>query len=342
MKAVIPTLKLFWCFGMLGGCFWLLRTADYAHYETVVLAMIAALIAAVVVSAFTLAQSPDTFKELLREFSYFWHYSTAAWTISVAFATLATGAYLFLPHDKPHQLEHVDEAAKIYAEVLIACLGLHIFYRRTAPISDVDLLLILLRKDLRRQSSREARLLVAYPALNIGYYRAITGQKDDKASPFSNYAKFREEFQAAITNPNRYANATALTYPRALYSELYAQYDKLAASTPSVSRVNSCVAEANVLAEDFVKNAQLVQINPQLFPPHIIVIGDVVYSIMSYGIPLYQPNSSKPDTADVFNGTFVGGEPDHVAQLVVYRREDDVLAGIVEDHIQRLIQRTKS
>lgn len=63
-------------------------------------------------------------------------------------------------------------ALSIYISIFAATIAIEAFYVRTQAITDVDILLKYLTRDLIEKSASLKRLIIVFPALNIGYHRA--------------------------------------------------------------------------------------------------------------------------------------------------------------------------
>ena len=66
-------------------------------------------------------------------------------------------------------------------------------------------------------------------------------------------------------------------------------------------------------------------IAPGDFPQHLIMIGDIVYIIASYGLPIWDGKMFQPLK-----------EKD-VAYLITFRRKDTNLANAIDNHLKTLI-----
>ncbi|KPA08978.1 hypothetical protein MHK_010819, partial [Candidatus Magnetomorum sp. HK-1] len=65
--------------------------------------------------------------------------------------------------------------------------------------------------------------------------------------------------------------------------------------------------------------------NNDSFPQHVIIIGDIVYTIVSYGLPYFDNEEQK----------FKGIDNLHkLADLVTWRRVDSVLAETIVSHLE--------
>jgi hypothetical protein len=171
-----------------------------------------------------------------------------------------------------------------------------------------------------------------YPALNIGYYRSLDANgksseitEGDTIRNVIDENHYYSKFRSILRTKSDRLRIKAITYPCTLYEPLYKQYEKnhFVTSTeikPRDDRIKGCAKDA----EDLVKTKGInhIEIPPNLFPQPVIIIGDFVYSITSYGLPDY----------DLSTKSFVGGEREFVSFLV-YRRQDKQLAKKITKHL---------
>jgi hypothetical protein len=250
----------------------------------------------------------------------------------------------------PNRYERTATALSLYVGVVAAVLGIHIFYKKTVPITDVNLLLRLIAADLRRWKPLGTEIWFAYPALNIGYYRklqhfgkSLAEQVDCTVIPDDDpYTLFWKALREIMPRVNR---AVAITYTASLYIDLYKCYDRQMHDPMGDAFATSCADEAMRLTEMFHdvrhREAEVREVAPQNFPSHVIIIGDVVYSILSYGLPLYYEFTPTHEATSfelnrVNSGRFLGVEKEP-ATLLVYRREDAGLAKLITSHLRLLL-----
>lgn len=133
----------------------------------------------------------------------------------------------------------------------------------------------------------------------------------------------------------------AITYSVSSYQNLYQSYHKMVKS-PLKQRIdearllNACVKHATDLLTIF-KNEQnknrtakvvVKEIHPrENFPQHVIIIGDIIYIIASYGLPIYDNN---------LNDFVVPKGEEKVADLLTWRRRDGELADTIIRHLKNL------
>ena len=74
-------------------------------------------------------------------------------------------------------------------------------------------------------------------------------------------------------------------------------------------------------------NYTILELLPDAMPQHIIVINDIVYTIMTYGMPIF---NEKDNCFEPF-------DQGKKADLLVYRKEDVYLAERINLHINRIV-----
>jgi hypothetical protein len=290
----------------------------------------------------------DELLDLWSECKFMFIHATTAWSVGGGLACIFTGGY-FLFTSNNSLFERYEGAFGIYVSVIGATLAIHAFYRHTAPIMDMDVLLRRLIDDLKEAEKDQSRLWIVYPALNLGYYRNREQLRAEL--PDDNICKlFKKALQDCAQKLG--SRAIAITFPKELYEPLFTSYDKMirqgkkaVASKTDPNCVQDCVQEAMSCLSRFTGNevekfGRYCPVLPREFPQQMVIVGDTVYSIMSYGLPVYKPNSEKPDepASGKFHGIFHAIEGEHrPVLLLAYRRVDATLAESVSEHLQRLV-----
>jgi len=283
-----------------------------------------------------LRRADSEFQHLLGEIKFVAFQSDYLLVLAGGVACFLVGLRLIIPVDTHHLYERYESIVHTYIAVFIAVIGIKLLYRKMAPIVEVDHLLRMLIDDLNRHVDAD-RLWVVYPALNIGYYRhhlRLGKVGDDDLC--EQYKDAQKKCAGRLKQ-----KARAITYPRDMYSPLYRCYDKMINGTENAERIDACVADA----EDFVNNfteqkpiqrGELHPISPDQFPPHVIVIGNIVYMIMSYGLPIYDPQTKS------FRQIGQGSGKEKLADLLVYRRNDPETADVISKHLEEIINPSES
>lgn len=234
--------------------------------------------------------------------------------------------------------DQYDAAIGIYLTALTASLGVRAFYSRIVPITDVNTLLRMLTRDLR--SCHSGPMWLVYPALNIGYYRNYRGEAEPE---------IMGEFKDAISKcAKRLSGAAyAITYPTGLYEPLYKCYHESQRGQKPTRKPENIVREsaeyAKIMLEQLRLDAKLVsggnaptasgasqtyEIEPGNFPPHVILIGDITYVLLSYGFPIYDKVDKKFQA--------LPGE-NELIDVLAYRREDSALTKMISKHLGYLV-----
>lgn len=277
------------------------------------------------------SERDEEFKELQAEFKFFFFHAPSAWSFGGGLACILMGLFFLFPVNGA-LFERYSAGLSLYVGVIGATLGIHAFYKRTAPITDMNHLLKSLTEDLdnlnesvKKGDVRSDRLWIVYPALNIGYYRNI------------NNPDIYDEFKfAALECASRLKqNATAVTYATDLYRPLYECYDRaVTGGNTDATRIEKCVADAIDFQEKFqgtqaISAGRFCPLDPTGFPPHVFIIGDVTYLLMSYGMPIYEGD----DTTK-----FHSVEGERLVRLLAFRRDDPTLAALISEHLKLLVQ----
>jgi hypothetical protein len=274
-------------------------------------------------------------EDFQSEFKFAVLHAGTAWSLGVAIASVLAGLYFALPEARAH--ERFGTVFGFYFSVLGVTMAVHAFYRQYAPITNMDFLLLRLIDDLKNKE-RCHRLYFTYPALNIGYYRHRRAAGNDAHLHSEDiFWKFLEAMRESA--PRCRTKVTLLTYPLEEYSKLYEAYAKLAASNPNQPELDvakDAAANAVQFIEDVIggdfRYGNLQEIEPQEFPQHCIIIGDVIYTVVTFNMPIFKP------AAKDFEPVRKASEHGKLADLYVYRREDKGFADAVARHIDEFIK----
>ena len=279
----------------------------------------------------------EEFKDIKHEIRFIWYHAKTAWSVGAGLACIFTGTYFLISANNALH-DRYDAIFGIFVSALGITLAAHVLYRNMAPILGTNKLLDSIVEDLKN-CPEHSEIWLVYPALNIGFYRALVNKEgvwDDKIDDFlitHRCGKFHRTLRESLED--KHLKAKAITYPKNEYRKLYETYDKMISSEGSVNGyyVDKCTKSAEKLIDlfEFNKspNIEYIPLAPDQFPQHVIVIGIVVYIIVSYGIPIYNRNliSFIPITGE--------HEP---ADLLTWRREDAELARTICDHLRKLTE----
>jgi hypothetical protein len=272
-------------------------------------------------------------EDFQSEFKFAVLHAGTAWSLGVAVASLLAASYFSLPDAKAH--ERFGTAFGFYFSALGVTLAVHAFYRQYAPITNLDFLLLRLIDDLTNKD-RCHRIYFSYPALNIGYFRhRRTAGEDARLHSEDVFWKFREAIRESA--PRCKTKVTLLTYPLEAYPKLYATYAKLATpDRPDSAAATDAAKNAVQFIEDVIggdfRYGALSEIDPQEFPQHCIIVGDIIYTIVTFNMPIYKPNDKDFEPLHNVNGH------GKLADLYVYRREDKGFADAVARHFDEFIK----
>lgn len=273
-------------------------------------------------------------KELLRELAFIFWQGKFACAIGISLGLVTGCLYLLLPFDKANDdfAERAASSFAIYLGTIGSVLGIHTLYRKSAPITEVETLLESLCDDLEEHGRLGNKLLFIYPALNIGYYRALRqygfqGESDH----IPDQHPYRRFTNLLVNTASRLkSGARIITYPEELYGPLYEIYDRDKNGSDS-SRVTMCAEEAKRLDTHFVTAAGVkghISLAPYQCPPQVFVIGPVSYSVLSYGLPRYNAQTKKFEP--VYH---------NYVNILVYRREDPALSSMILAEVERELVR---
>ncbi|MCK5147301.1 hypothetical protein KAR48_11130 [bacterium] len=282
----------------------------------------------------------EWWKELQNEFRY---YTSFAWPIGAGFASFIIGIYiliLFKINTNISVTSHIISIYALFISILLTTLGVHSLYKKTAPITNVSLLLKDLTKDLKEYNSAGSKIIIAYPALNIGYHR--TYERYNGIPKYSSYYNFYNSLCDIAKRDD--VTIRIYTYPEKLYEKLWTTYTENTAKNniDKQKMIKDSNDESIYLLEQFrntsKKNSDCFvrEFHPDRFPQHVIVIGNITYLIASYGLPMYKEDQHNPDNLKTkkFNGYFDGGEHEK-ATLLSYRHEDPNMAELVYEHLEK-------
>lgn len=234
-----------------------------------------------------------------------------------------------------HWKSTVPEAFALFLTVLTTVLGISIFYRRFAPITDLPELLIELERDLISCLNEKESAWFCFPGFALGGYRSF--EHDGKANGmFKYFDGFRTELQKVMQHHND-VKFLSVRYPLSVLERFYERYDMVNSEHPSKAHVEAVMKEERALAGVCDPYNRHFEIAPQFFPPHVIVLGNVVYTISTFAMPIYKPSPTDDIASGKFEGQFVGGEAG-LARLYAYRIDDRHYADGVRKHLQNFVE----
>jgi hypothetical protein len=283
---------------------------------------------------YVLGEGNDEFGDLQAELKFLFLGATSAWSFGGGLACILTALFFLFPVNGAWY-ERYTAGLSIYISILGVVLGVHAFYRRTAPITDLNHLLKAITEDLENlignkeeNESTSERLWIVYPALNLGYYRNMNSLRV--------YYRYKDAVIRCATHLK--TNAHAITFSEDLYQPLYEVYDKGAnKGIIDPGRVKRSVDDAKDFVDRFkgarVATSKFYGVDPISFPPHVFIIGDITYLLMSYGVPIYDP-----DLPEKFRAI----EGEEFAKILAFRRDDPSLAVLISDHLKLLVEKPEA
>jgi len=281
----------------------------------------------------------EELRDIKAELRFVFAHAKTAWSIGGGTACIVTGLYFLVPATNALH-ERFEGVFSIFISVIGVALAVHVLYRNMAPIVGTPRLLDSIIDDLHNCSDQSAIWLV-YPALNFGFYRSLRNGESvwnhrNQVFDFRHRCgKFYRALRDALES--KPLQAIAITYGKDKYLKLFDVYHKMIKdekekSSP-VDYVRLCTKSAELLSNLFESstssNVRFEQFDADQFPQHVIIIGDVVYIIVSYGIPIYDKES------DAFIPLEGENEP---ADVLTWRRKDAVLAKTISSHLNKLLE----
>jgi hypothetical protein len=175
-------------------------------------------------------------QEITNELKFFFlDISPGAWYGSGAIGSLLAALFLLWTTEAVAPQDFRD-ACGLLITVTVTALGLHVFYRRTAPISDVEANLERITRDLIKYSTElsdpsmheSRRFWFVFPTLNIGYYRLRekSTQRDRhwRLPDDSLYGKFFSKLNEVVRTLE--SKAIAVVYDPSYYEKLFTRYEE--------------------------------------------------------------------------------------------------------------------
>lgn len=196
-------------------------------------------------------------------------------------------------------------------------------FHEIAPIASIEKFLRMASQDLEeKRYSKDGRVWLVYPALNIGYYR-----EQIDAVPLNYYSEFMTSLNYARDNPK--VDVNVVTFPVNLYEKLFEKYIDKNTDSKSVENVQKCTNEANAIFNSFKEknhtNCKIHNIEPHKFPDHFLIIDNKVYLINTFGLPEYNP-----DTKDFIKiDDTKENSKEKLAKVYIYKQEDKILADLL-------------
>lgn len=196
-------------------------------------------------------------------------------------------------------------------------------FHEIAPIASIEKFLRIASQDLEeKRYSKDGRVWLVYPALNIGYYR-----EQIDAVPLNYYSEFMTSLNYARDNPK--VDVNVVTYPVELYQKLFEKYIDATTDSKSTENITKCTNEANAIFNSFKEknhtNCKTHNIEPHKFPDHFLIVDNKVYLINTFGLPEYNPDTK--DFTKIDSGK--ENSKEKLAKVYIYKQEDKILADLL-------------
>jgi hypothetical protein len=279
----------------------------------------------------------DEYSDLRKEFSYLSQNTLTGVLIGIGFASTLVGisTFFYQPEETNMFREKIFEIVTIYLTTITSLLLIRAIFNKIAPITNVERLLFRIAEDLEELSGKKgSEAWFIYPALNIGYFREEAG-----LVPENYYTRFSDALHKFIENP--FTKVTGVTYRTNLYGKLYETYVKMVLTDKDDAflkeKTDDSVAEAkrkfNSIRDAGNLGCLCYEVEPNDLREHFIVIDDIVYTITSFGLPIY-------DATD--GGTFkppdLGNVPkDKLVRIYAYRQQDSDLAHMIKEKFKKAL-----
>ena len=277
---------------------------------------------------FLYIKNHDHWAVLTSEFKYLIQHGKYAILVGSSLGLISVSVYLLMPSDsstgaQSQDFERAAAALSLYYGIVGAALGIHTLYLKSAPITEMHELLEMVADDLVRYRKLGNKVLIVFPALNIGYYREIKSHPprsaDQDSIPDAHpYKLFRNALTQSCTALK--SDVRVVTFSPDAYGQIYQAYlAEKDAKTPEILAL--CVQEARQLFEHVTAaHGEAFGLDPaqNRLPPHVIVIGPVSYLIISFAMPKFNASSHEFEVKE-----------SNVATLLAYRREDAQFAALI-------------
>lgn len=279
----------------------------------------------------------DEYSDLRKEFAYLSQNTLTGVLIGIGFASTLVGisTVFYRPEETNIFQEKIFEIVTIYLTTITSLLLIRAIFNKIAPITNVEKLLFRITEDLEELSRKKGcEAWFIYPALNIGYFREEAG-----LVPESYYTRFSEALQKFIENP--FTKITGVTYKTNLYGKLYQTYAEMVlpnAEKPfRESKTNESAQEAkrkfNAIRDAGTLGGMCYEVDPGDLREHFIVIDDIVYTITSFGLPIYDSASGGS-----FKPPDLGAVPtDKLVRIYAYRQQDGDLAQMIKEKFKKAL-----
>ncbi len=263
----------------------------------------------------------------------------------------------------------------IYLAVFGALVGLNVLHVSHAPITDIDKLVRVLYSDLvTNKGLSHGSVYYVFPAPDIGLFRVISEfiqkgpyetlrknmpQGKAERSMIRNLELYMEEkgkssyeeslsqYLKEFINVFNASDYRAIIYPPSLLPEFYMTYAIQTFRGTDTELINAVKLwydhtkdSLDAFNERIINNPTqhpILYIKPNEFPQHIIIIGSVVYTIHTFGMPFFDSETSRffPNKDDPKSDK---GSRHFLADLIAYRRDDYLFAYNLKHEIDAMTE----
>lgn len=291
---------------------WDPSTSDNSNY--IALSCLGAALFLATWGIFSLINQRREREYVFHEIRYVFEHGTTPWLLGSCTAYLIMFMYFLFPEAQFSPRQVFGFASSTLIACIGAALAIRTFSVRYSPIVDTNDLLARLIEDIRSlEPGERSRVWMVFPALNIGHWGGD-----------ENFVEYKIELERCTEKHQ--GMVRAVVHPRSQYEELYKSYGEMhhLDEEENADKTRICTPVADSMASDIERLGRLYECPPEQFPPHLAIIGNVTYSILTFGLPVFT------------KGKYIALEREkgHRAKLITYRREDRDLADELEDRLK--------
>jgi|GEM_PF-6350795 len=274
--------------------------------------------------------------QLLKEYKYLFHDATPAWVIGLLIASFISGLILLAFGGLGYNNSEINPSSfdivSLYVGCILGVVAIRAFYMKLHPIYDELKLIREITIDLKG-ASKEDVVWFSFPGLNLCEYRIQTHQNKLGLSDFNEYKNALNE----KINNGEY-EFHGICFDKDNIDKLFDKYGEInkngTASTLSDDAVKTCKETAKQFIDSIEsaktnnKKSSLYKMLPENPVEAFVIIGDIVYTIQAWGLPVFKNGNFE----DPFKGSIANTK---LVKLIAYRQHDGELA-------KTIIERTKT
>jgi membrane protease YdiL (CAAX protease family) len=287
-------------------------------------------------------EKKDLKKELKKEFIYIFHDSTVAWIIGLWVGSVISGFVLLFFGVFDYTHAEVNPSAfdivSIYVGSVLGVLAIRAFYKSLHPIYDELELIKQITSDLNN-AKNNASIWFSFPALNLCQFRVVTHLVKHGGKEFKEYTT---ALNTKITQ--EHSEFHGICYNKDNINKLFDKYGEINNDSLITNLADAIIACKNVAGGfvDSIKGAESNNLKSKFYEmipenpvESFIIIGDVVYTIQAWGLPVYKVTEINGTKVGKFENPFKGATTSKLVKLIAYRQHDGELA-------RTIIERTKT